>query len=50
MYHTFNMGVGMVLIVGSDSVKNITSQLSAFKLKAWVIGEVIKGKKEVIVV
>jgi len=49
MYHTFNMGVGMVLITGSASAKSIISKLSTFKLKSWVIGEVIKGKKEVTV-
>jgi len=47
MYHTFNMGVGMVLIVAAQSAKEIISKLAAFKLKSWVIGEVVKGKKEV---
>ena len=47
MYHTFNMGVGMVLIVASQSAKEIIAKLAAFKLKSWVIGEVVKGKKEV---
>jgi phosphoribosylformylglycinamidine cyclo-ligase len=47
MYHTFNMGVGMVLVVAPGSEKSVISKLSEFKLKAWIIGEVIKGKKEV---
>ncbi len=47
MYHTFNMGVGMVLIVTPESVKTIISKLAEFKLKAWIIGEVVKGKKQV---
>ncbi|MFH0826348.1 MAG: phosphoribosylformylglycinamidine cyclo-ligase [Candidatus Omnitrophota bacterium] len=47
MYHTFNMGVGMVLVVQAKSAKAIVQKLSAFKLRSWVIGEVIKGKKEV---
>jgi phosphoribosylformylglycinamidine cyclo-ligase len=47
MYHTFNMGVGMVLIVEPKSAQAIISKLAEFKLKSWVIGEVIKGKKEV---
>ena len=47
MYHTFNMGVGMVLIVEPSVVKSIISKLAEFKLKSWVIGEVVKGKKEV---
>jgi len=47
MYHTFNMGIGMVLIVAPKSVKAIISKLAKFKLKSWVIGEVVKGKKQV---
>jgi phosphoribosylformylglycinamidine cyclo-ligase len=47
MYHTFNMGVGMVLIVAPQTVKTIISQLGVFKVKSWVIGEAVKGKKEV---
>jgi phosphoribosylformylglycinamidine cyclo-ligase len=47
MYHTFNMGVGMVLIVEPSSAQLIISKLAESKLKAWVIGEVVRGKKEV---
>ncbi len=47
MYHTFNMGCGMVLIVEPSSAKAIISKLAEFKLKSWVIGEVVKGKKQV---
>jgi len=47
MYHTFNMGVGMVLIVAPKSAKAIISKLAKFKLKSWVIGEVVKGRKKV---
>jgi len=47
MYHTFNMGVGMVLIVAPESTKAIIAKLAEFKLKSWIIGEVVKGKKEV---
>jgi len=50
MYHTFNMGCGMVLIVEPKSTKAIIQKLAEFKLKSWVIGEVVKGKKEVEVV
>jgi phosphoribosylformylglycinamidine cyclo-ligase len=50
MYHTFNMGVGMVLIVEPGYTRAIISKLAEFKLKTWVIGEVVKGKKEVEVV
>jgi phosphoribosylformylglycinamidine cyclo-ligase len=50
MYHTFNMGVGMVLIVAPASANTIISKLAQFKLKAWVIGEVVRGRKEVEIV
>ena len=50
MYHTFNMGCGMVLIVAADSAREIISRLAELKLKAWVAGEVVKGKKEVEIV
>jgi phosphoribosylformylglycinamidine cyclo-ligase len=48
MYHTFNMGVGIVLIVARDSAKKIIAKLSSgFGLSSWVIGEAVRGKKEV---
>jgi phosphoribosylformylglycinamidine cyclo-ligase len=50
MYHTFNMGVGMVLIAASASANAIISKLAEFKLRAWVIGEVVRGKKQVEIV
>ncbi|MFH0790659.1 MAG: phosphoribosylformylglycinamidine cyclo-ligase [Candidatus Omnitrophota bacterium] len=49
MYHTFNMGIGMVLIVEPGSEAIIIEDLSKSGLKAWLIGEVVRGKKEVIV-
>ena len=47
MYHTLNMGIGMVLIVKSDSAKTIISKLAEYRLKSWVIGGIVKGKKEI---
>jgi phosphoribosylformylglycinamidine cyclo-ligase len=47
MYHTLNMGIGMVLIVEKDAVNKISAKLSKFKLKSWVIGRAVKGKREV---
>ncbi|MCM8780558.1 MAG: phosphoribosylformylglycinamidine cyclo-ligase [Candidatus Omnitrophica bacterium] len=47
MYHTFNMGIGMVLIVRPEIVNLVRSELSRFDLRSWVIGEIIKGRKEV---
>jgi phosphoribosylformylglycinamidine cyclo-ligase len=49
MYHTFNMGVGMVLIVRRRLAKSVLAKLAEYNLKSWIIGEVIKGNKEVVV-
>jgi len=49
MYHTFNMGIGMVLVVSPKSVSRIKSELLKFKLNSFVIGEVLKGNKEVVI-
>ncbi|MFH1888744.1 MAG: phosphoribosylformylglycinamidine cyclo-ligase [Candidatus Omnitrophota bacterium] len=50
MYHTFNMGIGMALIVERSFAKDIITQLSRMNMKSWIIGEIIKGKKEVEIV
>ena len=40
MFRTFNMGIGMVLVIKKDQAKKIQNHLSEFKLKSWVIGDV----------
>jgi phosphoribosylformylglycinamidine cyclo-ligase len=50
MYHTLNMGIGMVLMVEPKTARTVISKLSAFKIKAWIIGEVVKGKGQVEIV
>jgi len=47
MYHTLNMGIGMVLIVKRSSAREIVAKLAGLKQKAWIIGEVVKGRREV---
>ncbi len=47
MYRTFNMGVGMVLIVRPVSAEAVISFLSEYKLKAMVIGRIVRGNKQV---
>mgnify|MGYP003395678740 CR=1 FL=1 len=49
MYHTLNMGIGMVLVVDSKDIDSTREALSKFGFKSWVIGEVFKGNKEVII-
>ena len=45
MYHTLNMGIGLVLIVRKESAAGIMRKLSELKLKSWVIGRAVKGSK-----
>lgn len=49
MYHTLNMGIGMVLIVEPDSAARIMSMFLDLRLKSWVIGEVVRGRGEVVI-
>ncbi len=50
MFRTFNMGIGMVLALRPKDVVKAKKILSGYKLKSWVIGEVIKGNKKVQIV
>ncbi len=47
MFHTLNMGIGMVLFVRPAYVQAVISKLASLKVKSWIIGQAIKGKKEV---
>jgi len=47
IYRTLNMGIGLVLVVKQSSAKAIMKKISQLKLKAWVIGEAVKGNKTV---
>lgn len=47
MYNTFNMGIGMAVIVKKEEAQKAIEILEAQGEKAYVIGEVIKGKKEI---
>jgi len=44
MYNTFNMGIGLVLIVKKKDAEGILSTLRDLGEKAYVIGSVIKGE------
>jgi phosphoribosylformylglycinamidine cyclo-ligase len=50
MYHTLNMGIGMVLIVKPESANSIILKLQSQRLKSWIIGEAINGNKQVRIV
>ena len=47
MYSTFNMGIGMVLIVSKDEVDSITKVLNEQKEDCVLLGKVEKGKEKV---
>ena len=48
LYTTFNMGIGMVLIIpGKEAEKIRTTFKRKFKLESWVIGRITKGKRGV---
>jgi len=49
IYRTLNMGIGLVLIVKNNQAPAIINKLSGLKLKSWIIGQTVKGKKEVII-
>lgn len=48
MFRTFNMGIGMVLIADPRSAERALVLFEKMGQKAWIIGEVIPGKKDVI--
>jgi phosphoribosylformylglycinamidine cyclo-ligase len=43
MFNTFNMGIGLVIIVNKEDAAGIMSSLSGMKETAYIIGKVIKG-------
>jgi len=47
MYRTFNMGVGMALVVSPRYADKALSLFARQGQKAWIIGEVVKGRKGV---
>ena len=49
MYRTFNMGIGMVLIVSSDEADRITAQLNAQNETVYHIGHVTEGAHDVVI-
>jgi phosphoribosylformylglycinamidine cyclo-ligase len=46
LYQVFNMGIGMVAIVGEAQAEAVLGFIRAQKHRAWVIGGVVKGKGE----
>lgn len=49
MYRVFNMGIGLVIIVEKKISGRIIALLAPYSLEPKIIGEVVKGKGEVII-
>ncbi len=47
MFNTFNMGVGMVLIVSKESADAALAALNSFGLGAYSFGEIVRGEDKV---
>jgi len=45
---TFNMGIGMVLVVPAHREAEVTAHLDAMREKHWRIGEIIPGNRKVV--
>ncbi len=50
LYQVFNMGIGMVSIVSADKADAVLNFIRVQKHRAWLIGEVVKGRGETKVV
>jgi phosphoribosylformylglycinamidine cyclo-ligase len=49
MYRTLNMGIGMVVVVSKQYVDKAQMILKQHGVPSYVIGKVVKGKKEVVI-
>ena len=49
MYRTFNMGIGMVLVLSKADVDKARGVLSGAKIASHVIGKVVKGNRKIII-
>jgi phosphoribosylformylglycinamidine cyclo-ligase len=47
MYATFNMGIGMILVISPRRLKRVSAILKRIRQKAYVIGEIVEGRQEV---
>jgi len=48
MYRTLNMGIGMALVVSAGDADRTIALFAKLGFKAWAIGEVVRGKREVV--
>ena len=48
MLKTFNMGVGLTIVAGTDAVETIQAHLRTHELDSYVIGRIVKGDRQVL--
>jgi phosphoribosylformylglycinamidine cyclo-ligase len=44
MFRTFNMGIGMILVMGPRTASKAMAILAGLGLKAWIIGDLVSGR------
>jgi phosphoribosylformylglycinamidine cyclo-ligase len=47
MYATFNMGIGMVLVLSEGDLDKVQGELTGMKEDSYLIGKVVKGERGV---
>ncbi len=47
MYRTFNMGLGMLLVVSENHVGEVTKALKKSREKFWMVGRIVRGRPSV---
>ncbi|MFH0772048.1 MAG: phosphoribosylformylglycinamidine cyclo-ligase [Candidatus Omnitrophota bacterium] len=50
MFRTFNMGIGMILVISLGDFDTARALFSKFNINSWIVGSITKGKGEVSVV
>ena len=48
MFNTYNMGVGMTVIVSRDTADKALAALKAQGCDAYVLGEIVSGEEKVV--
>ena len=49
MFNTYNMGVGMSIVVPADQVELALETLKANGQDAYVIGEIVAGEEKIVI-
>lgn len=49
MYRTLNMGIGMIAVVDAAAADRAVRRLAVLGQKAWVIGEIVRGPRRVVI-